>query len=94
MIQTTAVKPAAEGKTCSTCPNFNDFQEPNGRGWCLLFNQQARKHHQQTNNCVISSDIPITHELKDNLAFFPNVTIHFLPPKRTVNGASDLEKGD
>jgi len=75
MPQTTSVKPT----TCSTCPNFKDFQEPNERGWCLLFDQQARKHHQQTNDCILSSDIPITHKLEDNLAFFPNINLDPFP---------------
>jgi hypothetical protein len=37
--------------TCSQCPHFNNYQEPNGRGWCNLFDQAARTHHQRTNDC-------------------------------------------
>ena len=54
MTQATAIKPAAAEKTCATCPNFNNFQEPTGRGWCNLFDHQARTHHIQTNDCVLN----------------------------------------
>ena len=37
--------------SCSQCPHFNDYQESNGRGWCGLFEQAARTHHQRTNDC-------------------------------------------
>jgi hypothetical protein len=37
--------------TCSQCPHFNDYQEPNGRGWCRLFDTTAKTHHQRTNDC-------------------------------------------
>ena len=41
--------------TCSTCSNFQDYHDANGRGWCNQFNHQARTHHLKTNNCIISS---------------------------------------
>ena len=53
MLQATAVKPT-EVKTCSTCPHFNNFHEPNGRGWCNLFDQPARTHHIQSLDCVLN----------------------------------------
>jgi len=37
--------------TCTTCPYFQDFGEPNGRGWCQLFDQTARQHHKRTEDC-------------------------------------------
>lgn len=37
--------------TCATCPYFQDFGEPNGRGWCLLFDQMARQQHNRTGGC-------------------------------------------
>ncbi len=37
--------------TCATCPYFQDFGEPNGRGWCQLFDQTARQHHARTGDC-------------------------------------------
>jgi len=66
MPQTTVVEPT----TCSTCPNFKNFHEPNGRGWCQLFDQKAREHHQQTNDCILSSDTSSEKEL---------ITIEFAP---------------
>ncbi|NJK58824.1 MAG: hypothetical protein HC939_24020 [Pleurocapsa sp. SU_5_0] len=64
MPQATSVKPT----TCSNCPNFNNFHEPNGRGWCNLFDQQARKHHLKTNDCILSS-------LANSLEAFPSEVI-------------------
>ena len=37
--------------TCSTCPYFQDFGEPNGRGLCQLFDKMARRHHNRTGDC-------------------------------------------
>jgi len=37
--------------TCATCPYFQDFDERDGRGWCQLFDQTARKHHTRTGDC-------------------------------------------
>jgi hypothetical protein len=37
--------------TCSQCNYFNDFDDPNGRGWCNLFAVPVRKHHFRTNDC-------------------------------------------
>jgi len=37
--------------TCATCPYFQEFGEQNGRGWCQLFDQMARQHHNQTRAC-------------------------------------------
>jgi hypothetical protein len=53
--------------TCAQCPHFNDYQESNGRGWCHLFNRQARANHQQTNDCIVSSDLETfpTKEIED-----------------------------
>ena len=59
MTQATATKPA-EDKTCSTCPNFNNFQESNGRGWCELFDQQVRVHHPKTHDCVLNTSPEFT----------------------------------
>jgi hypothetical protein len=42
--------------TCSQCSHFNDYQEAAGRGWCNLFNQFARTHHQRTNDCDLFAD--------------------------------------
>ncbi|WP_019503226.1 hypothetical protein [Pleurocapsa sp. PCC 7319] len=56
MPQQIIVKPVSKTKTCSQCPHFNDYSEPNRRGWCELFGQQARKHHQRTNDCDLFAD--------------------------------------
>jgi len=37
--------------TCATCPYFQEFGEPNGRGWCQVFDQMARQHHTRTGDC-------------------------------------------
>ncbi len=37
--------------TCATCPYFQEFGEPNGRGWCQLFDHTARQQHKQTGDC-------------------------------------------
>jgi hypothetical protein len=42
--------------TCSQCSHFNNYQEAAGRGWCNLFNQAARTHHQRTNDCDLFAD--------------------------------------
>ncbi len=36
---------------CASCPYFRDFGEPNGRGWCRMFDQMARQHHNRTGAC-------------------------------------------
>ena len=78
MPQATIVQPALQTQTCSSCPHFNNFHEPGGRGWCNLFDRQAREHHQVTDDCIHSSELVISHELEDNLAFFPNVNLEEL----------------
>ena len=37
--------------SCSQCSCFTDFNDDRGRGWCGLFEQTARTHHQRTNDC-------------------------------------------
>lgn len=80
MTQATSVKPAVEVQTCASCPCFDDFQEHNGRGWCKLFDHNCRKQHEQTQDCINSSDLEVSHELKDNLEFFPEVKEKFVEP--------------
>jgi hypothetical protein len=64
--------------TCAQCPHFNDYQESNGRGWCELFNHQVRQHHKQTDDCVLSSEPVISHDLEGNLDIFPNLNFDAL----------------
>ena len=59
MTQATAIHPAIDAKTCSTCPYFSNYIETNGKGWCNLFDRQARTHHEQTNDCVVNSETAI-----------------------------------
>ena len=76
--------------TCSTCPHFNNYNEPSKRGWCELFNHQAREHHQVTDDCINSSESIISHELEDNLALFPGVNFEELeafPTEETIDEA-------
>lgn len=49
-IKTKTAKAAAT-KTCSTCPNFDNFHESNGRGWCEQFNHFVRGSHEETQTC-------------------------------------------
>jgi hypothetical protein len=63
--QSTVVKPS-ESKTCSTCPHFHNYKESNGRGWCDLFNHQARQQHEQTNDCVLSESLENEQEISND----------------------------
>ncbi len=36
---------------CATCPYFQDFGEPLGRGLCQLFDKMARRHHLRIGDC-------------------------------------------
>ena len=67
-----------EVKTCSTCPYFDNFNESNGRGWCKLFDHQAREHHEITNDCIVSSDLAVSVELEDNLDIFSDIDLEEL----------------
>lgn len=45
-------KPASEQHSnCSGCAYFCDFNDPRGGGWCRVFNQSAKRHHQRTSDC-------------------------------------------
>ena len=108
MSQATVIKPVVEQQTCSTCPHFNNYYEPIGyadstaegrrnapafgKGWCKLFDQQAREHHEITNDCVISLDSIISHELQDNLGLFPDINFEELKafPTEEVIEEADL----
>jgi hypothetical protein len=51
-----AEKTTVPTSTCSQCTYFQNYQEPNGRGWCHLFEQSARTYHQRTNDCDLHAD--------------------------------------
>jgi hypothetical protein len=45
-------KPTTEPhSTCSGCAYFSDFSDSRGQGWCRVFNQSAKRHHQRTSDC-------------------------------------------
>lgn len=77
MTQTVLTK-TVEVETCAACPYFDNFHESNGRGWCKLFDHQAREHHEITNDCIVSSDLAVFHELEDNLDIFSNIDLEEL----------------
>ena len=77
MTQTVLTK-AVEVETCATCPYFENFHESNGRGWCKLFDHQAREHHEITNDCIVSSDLAVSVELEDHLDIFPDLDLEEL----------------
>ena len=86
MTQATAAKPAVEVKTCSTCPYFDNFHEPNGRGWCQLFDHFSREHHEVTNDCIVSSDLAVSVELEDNLDIFSDIDLEELDVRNAPAG--------
>ena len=92
MPQATAIKPDLQTKTCSSCPHFNNFRELNQRGWCELFNHQAREYHQVTSDCINSSESIVSHELQDNLALFPDVNFKKLPAFPTEEIIDEADK--
>ena len=92
MTQATATKPIIGIRTCSTCPHFNSFNEINGRGWCNQFNHQAREYHEETNDCLISSEPVISHDLEDNLDLFPGIDFDELEAFPTEEIKDELDK--
>ena len=50
-------------KTCLTCDHFNNYNEPNGRGWCVLFNDFARTYHVKANDCIINGTSDKSNEV-------------------------------
>jgi len=43
-----------EKTTCLQCPQFNNYHQPDGSGWCEQFNQKAKTFHIQTHDCVLN----------------------------------------
>jgi hypothetical protein len=54
MTQQTA-STQAQQLTCAQCRQFKDFHEASGRGWCLQFDQVAKKHHARVETCDLES---------------------------------------
>ena len=38
--------------TCANCPMFDNYHEPNGKGWCKAFDIAARTNHTMTCDCL------------------------------------------
>jgi hypothetical protein len=51
MTYTTAFYTTEQHSTCSGCAYFSDFSDSRGQGWCRVFNQSAKRHHQRTSDC-------------------------------------------
>ena len=59
---------------CSTCPNFENFNEERGRGLCKYHDQVVFEHHQSTYECISalikeSTDHLKTYELPEDLPY-------------------------
>ena len=52
--------------TCASCPQFDDYNEPRGRGWCSLFNRLAFCHHPLTSDCRLNL-APATKEKEETI---------------------------
>ena len=98
MTYATVTMPAVEQKTCANCPCFQSHNEPqylqteqgeipnvrHGAGWCRLFDCFCREHHEMTVDCVNSI---ASHELEDNLEFFPNLDSDAFPTEEVIDEA-------
>lgn len=49
----------ADTDICAGCSHFQDYREPSERGWCRLFEQPSKAHHQRTQDCDCSSPRPL-----------------------------------
>ncbi len=38
--------------TCASCPMFDNYNDPNGKGWCKAFDIAARANHTMTCDCL------------------------------------------
>ncbi len=52
--KTTQVPTVCTCDTCASCPQFNNFNESRGRGWCNLFDRVAFCHHPLTSDCRLN----------------------------------------
>ncbi len=48
--------------TCASCPKFHDYGDPNGKGWCNLFNRPAAQHHALTADCLLNLPSQTTND--------------------------------
>ena len=97
MAQATAIKPILKERKCAKCPYYQSHNEPQsitdeggqsfpnprfGCGWCNLFNQSAKEHHQMTHSCVLNGALNTkTDKLRVNNATVERtlITIEFAP---------------
>ncbi|WP_036488155.1 hypothetical protein [Myxosarcina sp. GI1] len=45
-----------QSDTCAKCTYFQDYRDERGTGWCHLFDDATRRHHQRTNDCELNSE--------------------------------------
>ncbi len=79
----------AQQSTCSTCPKFKDYNESNGRGWCTLFDHQARRHHQLTNDCIQQIETEQLQELLSTYKAFLKPVINDFPGRNVYKQSPD-----
>ena len=66
MTQTTFKTKTPTQCTCASCPQFNNFNESRGRGWCKLFDRVAFCHHPLTSDCRLNL-APATKEKEETI---------------------------
>ncbi len=90
MTHTTAkITTPTQQSTCETCSKFQDFNESNGRGWCTLFDHQARKHHTLTSDCQQQLESEQLKELLSNYNAFLKPIAKGLPGRNVYKQAPD-----
>ena len=91
MTQTTVIATTpAQKSTCATCPKFNNYNESNGRGWCLAFDRSARKHHQLTSDCQNALESEQLQELLSTHNAFLKPTINGFPGRDVYKQLPEL----
>ncbi len=90
MPQTSVIQETQSQSTCEKCPRFNNFNESNGRGWCLAFDRQARKHHNQTNDCVQQIESEQLKELLSSYKAFTKPISKVLPGVNVFKQSPEL----
>ena len=91
MTQQTLTQPTlAQQSTCADCPQFKDLNESNGRGWCTLFDHQARKHHTLTNDCVQQIESEQLKELLSTYKAFTKPISKVLPGVNVFKQSPEL----
>ena len=89
MAHLTQVQETQSQSTCATCSKFQDFNESKGRGWCTLFDHQARKHHTLTSDCQQTIETEQLKELLSNYNAFLKPVAKGLPGRNVYKQAPD-----